>query len=352
MIGKRLNFARKAAGLSLRDLGAQVGLSHATIKKYEDEQTTPSSGTLLELARALNVRVEYFFRADVPMLDHFEFQQCGSLPKKRLDAIKHKAIDQMERRLELENLFPVSPITSFAQVEKLPAVVTDFTQIEEATERLRQAWGLGLGPIADFTGALERRGICVVTIDVNADTEFDGLAVSVNRMPIIVVDGNWPGDRQRFTLARELGRLMLADRLAESLDEKKACIRFAGAFLIPQQSVAREFGERRNSIEPKELALLKEKFGLSMHELLCRAHDLGIVTSAQRGDQEKYFLGKGWHFKEPGKAYPADRAHVFERLVFRALAESYIGEAKAAELMNLPLATFRAARTLAARMLP
>ena len=43
MIGQRLYRARKAAGLSLRDLGAQVGLSHAAIKKYEDGQATPTS---------------------------------------------------------------------------------------------------------------------------------------------------------------------------------------------------------------------------------------------------------------------------------------------------------------------
>ena len=62
MIGQRLYRARKAAGLSLRDLGARVGLTHAAIKKYEDEQATPPSTTLLKLARALNVRTEYFFR--------------------------------------------------------------------------------------------------------------------------------------------------------------------------------------------------------------------------------------------------------------------------------------------------
>jgi transcriptional regulator with XRE-family HTH domain len=56
MIGQRLYRARKAAGLSLRDLGARVGLTHAAITKYEDEQATPPSTTLLKLARALNVR--------------------------------------------------------------------------------------------------------------------------------------------------------------------------------------------------------------------------------------------------------------------------------------------------------
>ncbi|HJW53977.1 MAG TPA: XRE family transcriptional regulator [Burkholderiaceae bacterium] len=346
MIGQRLHRARKAAGLSLRDLGAQVGLTHAAIKKYEDEQAIPSSGTLLKLARALNVRTEYFFRPQAVVLDRIEYRKRSTLPKKRLEAIEHEVIDQIERRIELENHFPTPPVTPFGPVEVLPAAITDFAQIENAAEAVRQAWDLGLDPIPDLIDVLETHGIRVFMIDSNADPKFDGLAASVNRMPIIVVGSNWPGDRQRFTLAHELGHLMLADRLAKDLDEELACNRFAGAFLIPRQSVMQELGTHRNYIEPKELALLKEEFGLSMQGLLYRARDLGIVTPAWRDEQAKLFRIKGWHIKEPGKPYPAEKAHVFEQLVFHALAEDYIGESKAAELMKMSLTAFQTVRAL------
>lgn len=108
MIGQRLYRARKAAGFSLRRLGDQVGLTHAAIKKYEDEQATPPSSTLLNLARALNVRTEYFFRPESVALDCIEYRKRNTLPKKRLEAIEHEVIDQIERRIELENLFPVT----------------------------------------------------------------------------------------------------------------------------------------------------------------------------------------------------------------------------------------------------
>ncbi len=56
---------------------------------------------------------------------------------------------------------------------------------------------------------------------IEADTEnkFDGLAARVSGMPIVVVGRHWPGDRQRFTLAHELGHLMLQGCLAPDLDE-------------------------------------------------------------------------------------------------------------------------------------
>lgn len=346
MIGQRLYRARKAAGLSLRDLAAKVDLTHAAIKKYEDEQSTPSSSTLIKLARALNVRTEYFFRPETVTLEAIEYRKRSTLPKKRLEAIEHEVIDQIERRIELEHLFPAPPVKPFAPVEHLPESITDFAQIEDAAEAVRKAWDLGYDPIPDLIDVLETHGIRVFMIDANADPKFDGLAASVNEMPIIVVGSNWPGDRQRFTLAHELGHLMLADRLAETLDEELACNRFAGAFLIPRESVRQELGKHRTYIEPKELALLKEEFGLSMQGLLYRARDLGIVTPAWRDDQAKLFRIKGWHITEPGKPYPAEKAHVFEQMVFHALAEDYIGESKAAELMKMSLATFQTVRAL------
>lgn len=346
MIGQRLHRARKAAGLSLRNLGAQVGLTHAAIKKYEDEHATPPSTTLLKLARALNVRTEYFFRPETVELDRIEYRKRSTLPKKRLEAIEHEVIDQIERRIELENLFPSPPVIPFAPVHGLPPRITDLAQIEDAVEIVRKAWDLGYDPILDLIDALETHGIRVFMIDANTDPKFDGLAASVNQMPIIVVGSNWPGDRQRFTLAHELGHLMLADRLADDIDEEMACNRFAGAFLIPRKSVEHELGAHRSYIEPKELALLKEEFGLSMAGILYRARDLGIVTPAWRNEQAKLFRIKGWHLTEPGNQYPTEKSHVFEQMVFHALAEDYIGESKAAELMKISLTSFQTVRSL------
>lgn len=346
MLGQRLQRARKAAGLSLRELGELVGLSHAAIKKYEDGISMPSSDVLIKLARAVKVRSEYFFRSDSISLEGINYRKRSALPKKRLDAITHEIIDQIERRIELENLFPSSPIKSFKQLDDLPKAIQSLGQVEDLAEAVRSGWGLGFDPIPELIDVLETHGIRVFTVEVNSDLKFDGLAAKVNSMPIVVVGSNWPGDRQRFTLAHEVGHLMLEERLAADINEEAACNRFAGAFLFPRQTVFQELGEHRNFIEPKELGLLKEEFGLSMAAVRYRARDLGIVSPAYWLDQAKSFKMKGWHIKEPGNDYPAESTHIFEQLVFHALAEGYIGESKGAELMKLPLTEFRRLRSM------
>jgi len=346
MFNIRLHRARKAAGLSLRDLGERVGVSHAAIKKYEDGIAMPSSDILIGLSRALKVRSEYFFRPEPVALEGIEYRNRSALPKKRLDAITHEVIDQIERRIELENLFPRSPVKVFATVKGLATFITAMDQIEEAAERVREEWELGFDPIPDLIDMLETNGIRVFMIEADAESKFDGLAARVSGMPVVVVGRHWPGDRQRFTLAHELGHLMLEGRLADDLDEEMACNRFAGAFLFPRASVLQELGEHRKAIELKELGLLKEEFGLSMSGILYRARDLGIISPAYREKQAKLFRFKGWHRKEPGRDYPTEKAHIFEQLVFHALAEEYIGESKAAELMNMPLQQFRRVRSM------
>jgi len=346
MIGQRINRARKASGLSLRDLGEAVGLSHAAIKKYEDGIATPPSSTLLKMAKALNVRTEYFFRPQTASLEGIEYRKKTSLPRKLLNAIEHEVIDQIERRIELENLFPKSPINSFSQINTLPSKIKTIQDIEGIAEGVRKSWSLGTDPLPDLVDLFETNGIRVFMVEVNANPKFDGLTASINGMPIVVVGSNWPGDRQRFTLAHELGHLMLLNKLPSSINEEEACHYFAGAFLLPKEPLLQKLGAHRTNLELKELSLLKEEYGLSMAGILYRAKNLEIISPALKESISAIFRNRRWNITEPGAPYPKEKTHIFEQLVFRALGEDYIGEAKAAELMKVSLSTFKNLRNL------
>lgn len=344
MLGNRIQRARKALGLSLRDLGEQVALSHAAIKKYEDNEVTPSSDILIKLSKALHVRVEYFFRPERFTLQNIQYRKHADMPERHLEEITAKILDQVERRVELENLFPTPPVQSFS-IKNLPKKIDNLDELEKLADQIRNQWNLGLDPVPDLIDIFEERGIKVFEIDNQQYPKFDGLYANVNGMPVIVVGNQWPGERQRFTLAHELGHLLLDGRLNE-VDLETSCNRFAGAFLLPKKSLITILGEHRNFIEPRELNLLKQEFGISMASILHRAEDAGIISSGLYRQLRTEFNERGWSKKEPGKQFPKERTHIFEQMIFHALAEEYIGESKAAELMNISLESFRSLRAM------
>src|SRR5690625_6858205 len=90
--------------------------------------------------------------------------------------------------------------------------------IEDVADDLRVHWDLGLAAIHNLIDVLEQQGIGVIITSVDADNQFDGLVGTIEGHPFIVVSDQWPGDRQRFTLAHELGHLIM-DRSEEHTSE-------------------------------------------------------------------------------------------------------------------------------------
>ncbi|MCK5689651.1 helix-turn-helix domain-containing protein [Myxococcota bacterium] len=341
MISERIKRARLAAGLSQREAAKKAQLSAMAISKFERGDTTPTSKTLIRLAQALETRIEFFFRPDTLSLGKMEYRKRSSLGKKQLARIEADVLDQVERFLELISLFPKPPIRSFEIPRKIPATINSFDDVEKAALIVRNAWSLGTNQIPDIADTLESHGILVFTTAVDGSSKFDGIAARVNDFPIVVVGGDWPGDRQRFTLSHELGHLILGGRLSDDMDEEKACDRFAGAFLAPKSAVIKELGAHRRRIEPRELYQLKHDYGLSMLAWVFRARDVGIITPVTFDILMRMFSSRGWRKKEPRDPYPSENAHLFEQLVVRALAEEMISMSKAAELMSMSASEFR-----------
>lgn len=345
-LAERLKRARKASGLSLRSAGELALVSHSAIKKYE-EGSVPSSDILLRLAKAYNVRMEYFFRPSSPHLEGVLFRKRKKLGKKKLAAIEHAILDQIERRLEIEDLCPGRVVEPFSVPKNVSLQIDSLDQIEDIANAVREEWNLGLAPLTNFVDLLEEKGVRIFFNDLD-DPSFDGLTGTVgNGIPIIVVGSSWPGDRQRFTLAHELGHLIVAGRLSDDIDEEMAANRFAGAFLFPGSAVIQEFGKVRTSFETREFLLVKEEYGISMSAQAFRLKDLEVIPEVFFKQFMISLRKKGWSKNEPGKPFPSEKVHVFEHMVFFALSENIIGESKAAELLNTPIENFRNYRTAA-----
>jgi len=347
MIGDRVQQARKAAGLSLRALAEKAGVSAMAISKYENNQSIPSSGVLLALAQALGVRTEYFFRRVEVEMENVNHREHETLPEKEERKVLADVKEQLERWMTLEEVLPSPWGTKFVLPKELHLKVSSYDTIEDVAIVMRNHWDLGLGPIPDLIDTLETYGIKVLITRYDGHKHFNGLSARLKGDPVVVVGQSWTGDRQRFTLAHELGHLVLHGRLSKDLDEEKACHRFAGAFLVPKPKVLSSLGEKRTWLEPRELHLLKQEWGLSMQAWSFRAKELSVTSQqVNRRIWSQYMRSWKAAKREPGEQYQAEQPRLFTQSVYRALAEDLISESKASELLGQSLSEFHANRNM------
>ena len=338
MLGQRLKLARSAAGLSLRALEERIGsrVTAQAIGKYERDESMPSSGVLIALADALSVPVEYLVGDQEMALEGVEFRKQSLTSKREQMQVEAKVLHLLERYLMVEEFLGL-PSLNWDKPHAAPyPVVNNPLEADRAAHSLRLHWGLGLDPIPNLVELLEERGIKVVSCALG---NIDGLMARVRRVgkdsvPVLVVNnGHW-GERQRLTMAHELGHLVL--EVGAKVDDEMAAYRFAGAFLMPDEVLWAAIGKHRTSIGWSELFALKQLFGVSVQALTYRCKDLGIFSPTLFRRLFKEFSRLGWRkppYKEP-YAMAGEVPRRFERLCFRALAEGAISEAKAAELLE------------------
>jgi transcriptional regulator with XRE-family HTH domain len=330
MLGERIKAARKAAGLSLRALSQEVGVSPQTLSLYERSLSTPNGTMLLRLARALGVKVDFFFRPSQLTLARPAYRKRSTLPRKQEDAIMGQIQDWLERYREVEALFPNGATRPFSVPENVERHASSAEDIEHLTQELRENWELGLAPIEDLTALLEDQGVRIGLVD--GHDKFDAYTFTLDdRVPIIVAKRGLPGDRQRMSIAHELGHFIM------EMDDEEAAFRFAKAFLVPEQVARFELGTDRRTLDLCELHILKHKYGLSMQGWIYRARELGILSGSAAKELFQQFRARGWHREEPGDPYPPELPMRMMRLVHRALAEDLISESRAAELLSTSL---------------
>ncbi len=112
-------------------------------------------------------------------------------------------------------------------------------------------------------------------------------------------------------------------------------MRFAGAFFMPAAHLEEEVGRRRHSFGYRELMELKHLYRVSAAAILVRLEQTGIVSHSTMLHVFPT-TGRGWRKEEslPIEDSTAERAKRFESLCLRALSETLISLAKAAELLG------------------
>lgn len=336
---KRLKSARLLAGLSQDKLVHKMDgvVSKNAISKYENGLMQPDSKVLIALARVLNVKTDYFFRPFNASIENIEYRKKSKLSSKTREAINAQVVDMVERYLEVEQFLNTQSIFQNPLVD---LIIKDQQDVEHAAEKLLQTWNLGFNALPNVIELLEEKEIKVIEIDTSLD--FDGFSGWADQQfPVIVINKNYNVERKRLTALHELAHLLL--HFSADLDQKmieKMCFQFAGAILIPRETLQMELGVKRNRISTKELIYIKENYGLSIQAIMHRAKELGII-SEQYYKRFRIYIRNNREENGLGEYKGIEASKRFKQLIYRAASEEIISMSKAANLSNQKLAGFR-----------
>jgi transcriptional regulator with XRE-family HTH domain len=215
MIGQRLKLARAASGLSLRDLQSAIDnlVTAQAIGKYERDEAMPSSGVLSALGSALNVSEDYLLSTDELVLDGVEFRKKEIASRREEAFVEGRTIHLLERYLAIEDVLGLASVV-WDRPREAPYPINAVAEAENAAAAARTHWGLGIDAILNLSELLEERGIKILAADLS---DIDGLTACVRRkngppIPVIVVKSNTWSERKRFTLAHELGHMLMEAR--------------------------------------------------------------------------------------------------------------------------------------------
>lgn len=219
--------------MTQEELADAAGVRQAALSRYENGLRTPEPEILEQLARALGVTPDLLQHAG-----RIEGGLAIGAHMRRRATAKPTVWRQIEAQLNMTRLHASRLFDEVSLVASLHVPTFDPVEVEpeDAARLVRAQWRMPSGPVRSVSSWMETAGVLVIERDFGSSARVDGLSQWVDGHPLVMVNASAPTDRLRFTLAHELGHLVLHSSYAQN-DMEDAANAFASEFLLPEVEV-------------------------------------------------------------------------------------------------------------------
>ncbi|PVW04816.1 hypothetical protein DEA06_08585 [Microbacterium sp. Gd 4-13] len=286
--GELLAALRLSRGLTQVELATAVGISQATLSKVESGEARLDLETWRNVAKELLVPLSAFRAVQSSTAPARIFHRKQRTTPK--SAVNKVAAELSLVRLRVRDLMG-DQTTTLRRHDREGG----FNTPQEIARDVRDELGLGRGPLDDLVAILEDAGVLVLRWPLG-NIQVDAIASwQDDNVPVILIGEHVPADRQRFTMAHELGHAVMHDDEAEREQEAEADA-FAAEFLAPGSEIAKEW-PADGSLD--SLLLLKKRWGISLSALIRRGKDTGRLTEQEYRHWSIQLSTTGMHRREP-----------------------------------------------------
>lgn len=341
-----LKIAREARKLSQSALAKELttsdfSCSQVLISKIEAGILTASEEFLKNITKTLHFPEEFFY-ADFSALDMSVrlHRKRVSLKKEAINyidscaSIYQMAISKLFKHIQIDVNLPSMPIDEYRAFASKRGYDTT---PEIIAEKLREAWQLPKGPIRNLIGQLEKNGVFVFELDLRLE-QFDAVSFYSHRSEcgFILVNKNFPVDRKRFTLAHELGHIIM-HRSSPSPKAEDEANMFASEFLMPTHSIQDEL----KGVNFWDLKDLKEKWGVSMAALIMKAKAVKGIDEYKAKSLFVRLSQNGYRKKEPDCGLPEEQPTLMKDLFTYFLMSLSYSKDELLQLLSLNKDNFK-----------
>lgn len=276
MLGQNIKRFRFLKGISLRELGGAINVSQTTIQKYEQNILTPDGEKLILLAKVLECSVLDLVKDNSSRKQlNINFRKKSTLSAKKakiLTEIINGKVNNYLDVLELNNI-EKKPLRKYSvsSLEEASLAAVKFRNDNKINEII---------PMTNLCDIIENLGISVIVVN-NKENHFDGFygaSEVIEDYPFICIASDVNYYRQRFTLAHELGHLILD--IDDGLDREKICDEFASSLLLPKKAMELEFGKKRIGISDREYEIVRDEYKVSIMAIIYSLSKNGIITQS------------------------------------------------------------------------
>ena len=329
---KLIELARVGAGLTQGQLARRLGKSQPFVSQVERGEKHIPPDLLAEWCRACDIPESFLRTGRLPLDDSVSAMVHRKM--KTLPAKPHNLANAQVkmRTLEIDALF--------AEIDVLPSLEMPLVPVgtgpADAAAHLRRAWRVPAGPLPSLVDLVESAGVPVVLMDCfhrkQSATSHRGSWCDW----VITLNSSHPASRRRFSLAHELGHIVLAHESTEITYELERSTleaqsdAFAAELLMPAADARREL----RTVDFKRLVLLKQRWSVSIAFLIRRALDVGTISPAQRKSLEiELSTQPGGRSREPAE-FEAEEPSLVRRMI-SALEQVRMSKADVAELARM-----------------
>ncbi len=291
---KMITVARESRGLSQLELAEKLSLSPSNLSRMEQDFIEVGENHLKAITTILNYPEEFFYQEGETL--------PPALALRKRNVVAQKIMLPIEAQVNIYRLNVEKLLKAIGQPEiNLPVLdIEKLGSPAEAARKLRKLWKIEKGAINNLTQVLEDNGLFLINFDFNTE-RVDGMSILADgKFPVVFSNKRSLGDRQRFTLAYELGHLVmhLQTNPTFTRDISHEANEFAAEFLMPEKDIKGDF---RDGVNLNVLADLKRKWKLSMQALLYRANDIGVITDNQKRYLINQFNSMNIRRREPAE---------------------------------------------------